>query len=72
VSARDDMLAMMVAIGSAHAGEPLTQAQLLDRLGRDPDFRARFNGPTPPAVRFPSARIAKLAAAWQSAAVRRP
>lgn len=65
---RERMLAVMTAIGSAHAGERLTPEQLLERL-RDPAFRARFNGPMPSAVTFPDADTAALASSFQEAAV---
>lgn len=60
------MLDVFLAIGSAHAGEPLTHEALLERL-RDPDFRRRFNGPPPAVVTFPDAETAELAAAFENA-----
>lgn len=60
------MLDAFLAIGSAHAGEPLTHAQLLERL-RDDDFRARFNGPPSPEVTFPDEETAAAAAAFENA-----
>lgn len=63
-SARDQMLAMFVAQGSAIAGEPLTRETLFERL-RDPEFRARFNGPAPTVVRYPDAATARLAAGFE-------
>jgi 3-oxoacyl-[acyl-carrier-protein] synthase III len=69
---RDRMLAMFLAIGSAHAGEPLTHEDLLHRLETDPDFMRRFNGPPPPEVEFHDEETAALAAAWQNAAKRLP
>ena len=71
MSARRQMLDIFVAIGSAHAGEPLTEEQLLERL-RDPGFRARFNGPPPAEVTFPDEATAALATAFQNAGRRRP
>lgn len=65
----DRMLAMFLAIGSAHAGEPLTHETLLERL-RDPEFRRRFNGPSPAVVTFPDEEAAALAVAFEKAAVR--
>lgn len=64
------LLDVLVAIGSAHAGEPLTPEALLQRL-RDDDFRRRFNGPPPAEVTFPDEQTAALAAAFENAAVRR-
>ena len=66
MSARADMLKVFTAIGSAHAGKPLTPDALLERL-KDPAFRARFNGPPPPTVTFPDERTAALAAAFENA-----
>ena len=60
----------LLAIGSAHAGEPLTHEQLLERL-RDPAFRARFNGPLPDVVVYPDAETAALASAFENASGRR-
>ncbi len=60
----------LLAIGSAHAGEPLTHEQLLERL-RDPVFRARFNGPAPAKVVFPDEETAALAVAFENKATRR-
>lgn len=65
------LLAALVAIGSAHAGEPLTPEALYERL-RDPNFRRRFNGPPPPKVTFPDEETAAVAAAFENAATRRP
>lgn len=62
----DRVMAMFVAIGSAHAGEQLTADSLLERLADD-DFRARFNGPPPPEVVFPDEETAALAAAFENA-----
>lgn len=64
------LLDVFLAIGSAHAGEPLTQEGLLERL-KDPEFMRRFNGPPPPVVTFPDAETAALAAAFENAG-RRP
>lgn len=66
MSPRDRMLAAFAAIGSAHAGEPLTPQQLMERL-RDPQFRARFNGPVPPVVEFPDEETARAAAEFENA-----
>ena len=70
MSGRNQMLDVFTAIGSAHAGAPLTPDALLERL-KDPAFRARFNGPPPPTVTFPdertAARTAALAAAFENA-----
>lgn len=57
----------MLAIGSAHAGERLTQEQLMDRLKTDPAFRAKFNGPMPAKVVFPDALTASVASDFESA-----
>ena len=51
MSGRNQMLDVFTAIGSAHAGAPLTPDALLERL-KDPAFRARFNGPPPPEERI--------------------
>lgn len=72
MSNRDRMLAMFAAIGSAHVGEPLTAESLLERLHSDPEFMRRFNGSMPGVVKFPDAETARLAAAFDSAAVRLP
>lgn len=71
MSPRDRLLSVMVAIGSAHAGEALTPEMLLAKLHADPGFMRRFNGPPPPEVTFPDEATAKLAVDWQNAAVRR-
>lgn len=65
------LLDAFLAIGSAHAGEPLTHEALLERL-LDDDFRRRFNGPPPAVVAFPDEQTAALAAAFENAATRRP
>lgn len=64
------MLAMFVAIGSAHAGEPLTPDELVAKLQTDQDFMRRFNGPVPAEVAFPDEATAALAVTWQSMAVK--
>lgn len=71
MSRREGILKMFLAIGSAHAGEPLTQEALLHRLETDADFMRRFNGPPPPVVVFPDEETAALAVAFENAAVRR-
>lgn len=63
------LLDVLTAIGSAHAGEPLTEEELLARL-RDPAFRARFNGPPPAEVTFPNEETAALAVAFENAGSR--
>lgn len=63
------MLDVFLAIGSAHAGGPLTHGQLLERL-RDPEFRARFNGPPSPEVTFPDEETAAAAVAFENAGKR--
>ena len=60
------MVDMLTAIGSAHAGERLTPEQLLERL-RDPEFRARFNGPPPAEVAFDDEATAAFAARFENA-----
>jgi hypothetical protein len=71
----------LLAIGSAHAGEPLTHEQLLRRLlgdgtpegaARAAAFRARFNRPAPPKVTFPDEETAALATAFENAGRRTP
>lgn len=62
---RPKLLDALVAIGSAHAGEPLTPEALLERL-RDPGFRRRFNGPPPSEVTFPDEETAALAAWFEN------
>lgn len=63
------LLDVFLAIGSAHAGEPLTHDALMERL-RDPAFRARFNGPPPAEVVFPDEQTAAMAAAFENAGKR--
>ena len=70
MTARDRMLDVFLAIGSAHAGEPITHPMLLERLLCDPDFRRRFNGPPPVEVEFPDEETAAAAVAFESAARR--
>lgn len=66
MTARDRMLSVFLAIGSAHAGTPLAHEDLLLCLC-NPDSRRRFNGPPPPEVTFPDEETAALAAAFQNA-----
>ena len=69
MTARDRLLAVFLSQGSAIAGEPLTPAEMMERL-KDPAFRAAFNGPTPPVVKYPDAEAGALASRFEEAAVR--
>lgn len=78
---RERLLAALAAIGSAHAGEPLTPSELEARLlgdgtpegaARAAAFRARFNGPAPPVVVFPDEETARVAVEFENAAKRPP
>ena len=64
------LLDAFVAIGSAHAGEPLTPEALHERLLRDPVFRALFNGPPPAEVTFPDEETAIVAVLFEHAGSR--
>lgn len=73
----DQMLDVFLAIGSAHAGEPLTHEALLERFRGHPDdperdaaaaaFRAKFNGQPPAEVTFQDEEAAALAAEFENA-----
>ena len=74
------LLDVFLAIGSAHAGEPLTHEQLLERMKGHPDdperdaaaaaFRTRFNGPLPAVVVRPDEETAVIAALFENAGSR--
>lgn len=74
------MLSALTAIGSAHAGEALTPEAILRRLlpaddsteeqARAAEFRRRFNGPAPAAVKYPDTATAAAASRFEDAATR--
>ncbi len=66
MTARDRLLAVFLSQGSAIAGEPLTHAEMMERL-KDPAFREAFNGPTPPVVKYPDAETARAASDFENA-----
>lgn len=68
MTARDRLLAVFLAQGSAIAGKPLAPAEMLERL-KDPAFREAFNRGAP-VVKYPDAETAKMASAFEDAAVR--
>ena len=70
MTARDRLLAVFLSQGSAIAGNPLTPAEMMERL-KDPAFREAFNEPPPPVVKYPDAETAALASRFEEAAVKR-